>query len=125
MGTNYYAEIGRLPNGVEKRYHIGKSSAGWTFTFQGYKKYNELNAPVITTECHWRLLLIISSAKIINEYDSYISYNDFWNMVDQKRNQDHNHYDEVINNPNHYHKVSDGSIWKDKKNNAFIGTDFS
>ena len=42
MGTNYYVAENTCEccNRYDETYHIGKSSFGWTFCFQGYEEYN-------------------------------------------------------------------------------------
>ena len=103
MGVNYYA-IQKSPDSIlkesgstntittleewieeqkSKEYiHIGKSSAGWKFTFNN----NE-----------WRYYTTIDELKewlkshlIISEYGDVISFEDFWNKVESKQNtQEH------------------------------------
>ena len=82
MGTNYYAvgaekceECGRPYD--DKEVHLGKSSAGWEFSFawnegKYYKNLKEFK--------EW-----LSTKTIRNEYGEEISHEEFWDMVKTKR----------------------------------------
>ncbi len=85
MGTNYYTktktckECGHKQNGI----HLGKSSAGWTFSFQYnggryYKNIKEMK--------EW-----LSDKEIENEYGESVSKEEFWNLVESKKNEPNNH----------------------------------
>lgn len=90
MGTNYYVKgdvcdhCGRGDNDT----HLGKSSAGWQFSFQYnggqyYKNVEEMK--------EW-----LKDKDIYDEYDRPVTYDDFWAMVEQKQNNPKNssHYKE-------------------------------
>lgn len=90
MGTNYYA--------VERKFslhrniiHIGKSSGGWKFNFQGYQDYElDWNKPHISINSveDWKAFLSNKEEYgILNEYDEEISYEDFFNMVEEKQKE--------------------------------------
>ena len=53
MGTNYYVAKNRCEccNRYDEEYHIGKSSMGWAFSFQGYP-WNKL-----TSWKQWKMFL--------------------------------------------------------------------
>ena len=53
MGTNYYVATNHCEccNRYDEEYHIGKSSLGWAFTFQGYP------ADQLTGWKHWKQFL--------------------------------------------------------------------
>lgn len=79
MGTNYYAKINICPTckKPEEEIHLGKSSAGWQFSFQYnngrfYKNIKEMKKWLFNKE-------------IENEYGEKVSYNDFWKMVKEKQ----------------------------------------
>ena len=85
MGTNYYTknktckECGHTPEGI----HLGKSSGGWTFSFQYnggrfYKNVKEMKA--------W-----LKGKKIEDEYGDTVSYKKFWEMVESKRKEKLSH----------------------------------
>ena len=76
MGTNYYVakNLCECCDRYDREYHIGKSSYGWAFTFQGYKYDN------LTT---WKLWKEYLKDQIIkNEYGDTISYEEFVEMVE-------------------------------------------
>ncbi len=81
MGCNYYVKTkkckhcGYKPEGI----HLGKSSGGWTFTFQYnggqyYKNVKEMK--------EW-----LKDKKIEDEYYEEISHKDFWKMVNDKQKE--------------------------------------
>ena len=91
MGTNYYIkkdtcqECGHTPPSI----HLGKSSQGWQFSFQYndgqyYKNVEEMK--------EWTKDKIIT-----DEYERVISWEEFWEMVDekQKREGNMNHSDYI------------------------------
>jgi hypothetical protein len=62
MSTNYYADfvvrrtdIFDQPYHLRITVHIGKASAGWRFSWQGYKDHDDIGP--ITTVAHWRIRL--------------------------------------------------------------------
>ena len=85
MGTNFYARInacnycGRSDDEI----HIGKSSAGWTFSFHvtdEIKSYKD-----------WIKYLSRDNIKIVDEYNSVYSLEEFEDLVESKKNEEHNH----------------------------------
>jgi len=76
MGTNYYVakNVCLCCNRYDEEYHIGKSSGGWAFTFQGYKYEN------LTSWKLWKEFL--KNRTIKNEYGDAISYEDFVTMIE-------------------------------------------
>ena len=90
MGTNYYA--------VERKFaihrniiHIGKSSAGWKFLFQGYQDYElDWNKPHISINSldDWKKFLTNKNYGILDEYDDEISYENFFKMVEEKQSEE-------------------------------------
>jgi len=83
MGTNFYVQSESF------QAHIGKSSAGWRFTFRAYpEKKNILG--VIRSARDWReafrfLREIREPFQIVDEYDHPHSESDFWFMVAVKQ----------------------------------------
>lgn len=87
MGTNYYVKTkkceacGHKPDGI----HLGKSSAGWQFSFQYnggqyYKNVQEMKK--------W-----LKDKEIEDEYGQAVEHKDFWNMVKVKQREKLNQYD--------------------------------
>lgn len=76
MGTNYYVAKNACEccNRYDEEYHIGKSSMGWSFTFQGYP-WNKL-----TSWKQWKEFL--KDQDIRDEYGERIDYDWFVNMVE-------------------------------------------
>lgn len=107
MGTNYYHRTNICPEcGRYDEQHIGKSSAGWSFGFQG--------TPTIRSYKDWLLLLGIPGSKIFDEYGREISLEDFKANVEAKRNgKKHSaHYPGPDN-------------WIDEEGHSFSGYEFS
>lgn len=92
MGTNYYA-IQKKPSLHSSVIHIGKSSAGWKFLFQGYQglsnplgyMYDDIN---INSIDDWKSFLKNDEYVILDEYDDQISYDDFFSLVEDKQSTD-------------------------------------
>ena len=76
MGTNYYVaeNVCECCKRYDEQYHIGKSSYGWAFTFQGYKWKN------LTSWKAWKEFL--KDKIIMDEYSERILYEDFVAMVE-------------------------------------------
>ncbi len=97
MGTNYYHEREPLNPQTcsgcgaqlhcrdcdgEYRQHIGKSSAGWTFSFHA--------TGTIRSYEQW-IKELESGGRIIDEYGDVCSLDDFRAIVEQKRSAPHHH----------------------------------
>ena len=76
MGTNYYVAKNKCDccNRYDEEYHIGKSSGGWAFTFQGYK-YDGL-----VSWKHYKEFL--KDQIIMNEYGERIDYDWFVHFIE-------------------------------------------
>lgn len=92
MGTNYYHHM-PLTNPTccakcggelccetcdRPRLHIGKSSAGWTFSFQAHKE------PRIVSFQHW-VERLRQGGKIVDEYGRIVDLQEFTAMVASKQ----------------------------------------
>lgn len=76
MGTNYYWEYDRCEKcNRSERLHIGKSSAGWVFCFQGYLDKGLIDWP------SWRDYLSSSEGRIIDENGTFWEFLDFQSVV--------------------------------------------
>jgi hypothetical protein len=75
MGTNYYVATNYCDHCKQYKedLHIGKSSYGWCFYFQGYKHSN------ITSWKEWQEYL--KDKLIVDEYGEITPYDDFVSMV--------------------------------------------
>lgn len=85
MGTNYYTKTTERPTCSHKSegIHLGKSSGGWTFSFQYnggqyYKNIEEMK--------EW-----LANKQIVNEYGEDITHEEFWGMVAHKQEEKLNH----------------------------------
>ena len=81
MGTNYYA-VKKKPSLYNEPIHIGKSSAGWKFCFQGYQ--DDL---IIKSLEDWQNYLKNDDVVILDEYDKEINYDDFFELVESKQKE--------------------------------------
>jgi len=90
MGTNYYVveNVCECCKRYDETHHIGKSSYGWAFSFQGYK-YDGL-----TTWQKWKEYL--TDKLIYDEYGEQISFDKFVELVEV-----HTHPNYVIVNEYH------------------------
>jgi len=87
MGTNYYARYSICECcGRFDEIHIGKSSAGWTFSFQAQE-----DEVTIKSYKEWLKFL---SGKEITIYDGYgdeVTLEEFKDIVESKKKEKHNH----------------------------------
>lgn len=76
MGTNYYVAKNHCDccNRYDEEYHIGKSSGGWAFSFQGYP------AERLTSWKAWKEFL--KNQTIMDEYGDRINYESFVVMIE-------------------------------------------
>lgn len=81
MGTNYYARTVDCAHcGSVKEVHLGKSSGGWTFTFQ----YND--GEFYKTVAEMKKWLV--GKQIYNEYGEKVSQKKFWDLVKLKQEKE-------------------------------------
>lgn len=109
MGTNYYARINicKCCNRFDEL-HIGKSSAGWTFSFH--------SIPERELVCwqDWYIFLNEPNVKIFNECGEEITSDNFIELVNSKKSARHNHAEEY----------PEGS-YLDPEGNSFSNGEFS
>ena len=76
MGTNYYVvkNVCECCNRYDEEYHIGKSSGGWAFTFQGYRPER------LVSWKQWKEFL--KNQIIYDEYGERVPYAGFVFMVE-------------------------------------------
>lgn len=91
MGTNYYA-VRNKPT-TQDPIHIGKSSAGWLFSFQSQNARWEKPPVVWNTYDQvktWLKKHTVDTKEfvILDEYDKIISFDDFVEMVDTLQNDE-------------------------------------
>ena len=102
MGTNYYfvlkrnkkAELEAKISPIERIFipieenplHIGKSSCGWTFSFQKTQYYSSYKEILEFYEKNKE------NIKIIDEYNKTIPIDEFMELVEYKKEEPNNHY---------------------------------
>lgn len=145
MGTNYYIYGKQSCPHCDKpvidrsrRLHIGKSSMGWSFSFRGYEpgsydlydfdqELGESWAPLgVMREKDWKKAissLLVDDHFLEDEYGDSVTQEEFWKLVDDKRDgQNHTTYCRE-DSRNREHGYSD--CWLDDKGNSFSKGEFS
>jgi hypothetical protein len=125
MGTNYYVakNLCDCCKRYDEEYHIGKSSGGWAFTFQGYK-YDGLVS--------WKYYKEFLQDKIImNEYGERIDYDWFVHFIETVKSPSYVNPDN--GNKNHLHNdaarksgyFNPEHDWVDEDGYSFSDREFS
>ncbi len=85
MGTNYYVQFKTCEHchHVPTDLHIGKSSAGWTFSFHAIPDLG------LTSWEAWRYFLV--DENIVDEYGRHCYLIDFVSMVERKTTEARSH----------------------------------
>lgn len=120
MGTNYYWIENKCSScgHAKGKWHIGKSSGGWAFTFQSLSKWDSPTGyPISSTAC-WRDVFK-RDGSIEDEYGESKSLVDFWAMVEAKK-KGRQHAEEAKKGP-----YSDDSCYVDSEGNSFVEASFS
>ena len=125
MGTNYYhrTDICDCCNRYKEQ-HIGKSSGGWEFFFQGYNA--EEHRPAIISFEDWKRE-IQAEGKIYDEYGRVYTLDEFVEFVESKQGGTFNNRPNI----NHYDYCKKQELcdmkndWKDKEGYSFSSTEFS
>ena len=96
-----------LSNGEKSEIHIGKSSHGWQFLFNlGIRNYTHGQSLKKEDIDKW-----FRSGVIFDEYGDEISVDDFWALVDYKKDDmDYNEYDKKYPEEAHYCRGYDQQI---------------
>lgn len=126
MGTNYYVakNLCECCNRYDEEYHIGKSSYGWTFSFQGYR------AERLVSWRAWKEFL--KDKIIIDEYGERTNYDWFVDYIegnkspgyvreDGHKNLQHNEQGKIDKRP-WFNSEYD---WDDEDGYAFCAREFS
>jgi len=97
MGTNYNYHINVCEHckRSEQSFHIGKNSAGWTFSFQAYYEVRspDINGEIIPIQSFsdWKNFFNSVPGEIRDEYNEVISVKDFIELVESKKTEKYNH----------------------------------
>jgi hypothetical protein len=136
MGTNYYIATNKCDccKRYDRKYHIGKSSYGWAFSFQGYEDEK------LTSWNQWKeyIKTINNSTDsnreyIIDEYGDIIECDEFITMIetvkspsyvreDGRKNLVHN--EEALKR-SWYEPTLLGYDWDDADGYSFTSREFS
>jgi len=141
MGTNYYLhfDVCEHCDRSDHVMHIGKSSAGWRFSFRGYRLsesgYPDLDmiedAPMkkIQSEDDWRKMIEWATedrgARIKDEYMATKTPEEFWEWVEAKRDGRSHHEYCLASEYTHEREHGRMDTWHDEKGNSFTGREFS
>ncbi len=126
MGTNYYVakNLCECCNRYDEEYHIGKSSGGWAFSFQGYP------AVRLTSWKAWKEFL--KNQIIMDEYGERINYESFVHMIETYKAPGYVHED-GRKNLQHNEAGKNGKYpwfnpeydWDDEDGYSFCSREFS
>lgn len=126
MGTNYYVakNLCECCNRYDEEYHIGKSSFGWAFSFQGYREERLVSWKA------WKEFL--KNKTIKDEYGDTMSYEDFVEMVEGYKSPNYVHENGRKNLQHNEQGKSDKRPWfnpeydwDDDDGYAFCSREFS
>ena len=126
MGTNYYVAENRCDccNRYDEKYHIGKASMGWAFSFRGYR-YDRL-----TSWAEWKTYLI--DQIIVNEYREVMPYDEFVRMIETYKSPGYEWKDGFVNllhnsegKTNAYPWFNSEHDWDDLLGYSFSDREFS
>lgn len=115
MGTNFYMEKKCRCCGEKKSVHLGKSSAGWTFTFRGDLE----NGVVDYASWIVRVRTLLNAGyTLTNDNGSDVkTLNDLVQLIQEK-------YVEPNNQAKDY-GYNDDNNWLDENGNSFTNNEFS
>jgi hypothetical protein len=121
MSTNYYLEDKCTHCGRSDQIHLGKSSAGWTFTFRGDKE----NGIVDFASWLKRIddCLENQSHIIVNEYGDPVIRYELLELIDSKKNEKNNHA--LYVEKEYSESFSPFKDWTDSGGNSFTDCEFS
>jgi hypothetical protein len=126
MGTNYYVakNLCECCNRYDTEYHIGKSSGGWAFSFQGYPWAK------LTSWKAWKEFL--KNQIIMDEYGQRMNYDGFVHMIETYKSPNYvneNGHKNLLHNsegkkaPRPY--FNPDRDWDDEDGYSFTTTEFS
>lgn len=137
MSTNYYfVPSPSNPLSIFGEIHIGKQSAGWVFSFQGYNieggvvraevdRLSGLSIPVtipafvVKSAEDWKGIMLRNYGTIKNEYGEEVSQEDFWNNLISKPK-----YDGTQRVHSKEHGDDPERNWVDAEGYSFSGYEF-
>ena len=127
MGTNYYVakNLCESCNRYDEEYHIGKSSAGWAFSFQSYR------AERLVSWRAWKEFL--KNQIIMDEYGDRINYESFVVMIEghkspnyvNENGQKNLQHNDAMRNDKYFFDFDLDVEWDDEDGYAFSSREFS
>jgi len=119
VGTNYYVAKNKCEccKRFDKEYHIGKSSFGWAFSFQGYR-WNKL-----ISWRNWKEFL--KTEHIVDEYGEEMDYEAFCWMIETYKAPGFVRENGSKNLVHNEQGRKDGYDWDDENGYSFCSRDFS
>lgn len=102
-----------------KELHIGKSSAGWSFTFHYVDEYDSPDGVAIDSWKRWQEILTRHDVKIWNEYDEPVYLANFIQNVEAKKAEPRNHHLHCL------HKYGSDDGYLDEEGHSFSRGIFS
>lgn len=127
MGCNYYLHKNVCPhcNRSDKEIHIGKSSAGWTFSFRGHRNYYEEPYDIKSYKDWADYLgktLAAGDSLIKDEEGAITTFDELIKLIEDKRYEKLNHTTYCQKeHPEH----AAMNCWLDEDGNSFTGCEFS
>lgn len=116
MGTNYYARVNHCDKcGRVNIVHIGKSSFGWKFLWQGYPCMDEEKLPIKCKKDWYNFLT--DSIQISNGAGGIYSREEFIEMVEKHNSNELNVTEHTQSEYAHY--------WNDEEGNNFRAGEWS
>jgi hypothetical protein len=122
MSTNYYLEKTCPCCDNVQQIHLGKSSAGWTFSFRGDREAGIvdfeawLNRIDKKLEDNWR---------IRNEYGEATTLTELLQLIETKRSEPNSHATYLQTDPKYSAYYNAEKDWLDDKGNSFTDCEFS
>lgn len=118
MGTNYYVRLPECENPCvhcrgSESIHLGKSSAGWTFTFRAYPQWEDTDRSeigrgrIVTDFPSW--LKLLDLGQIEDEYGRAVTKDELLAKIESKRGG---------------HSELSGSDYYDDAGNRFVPGEF-
>lgn len=86
MGTNYYwfKDVCAHCKRAEAKYHVGKSSIGWSFSFQALEAHESPTGRPIVSAADWREVFAAGQGILRDEYGEDHTPEKFWALVEAK-----------------------------------------
>lgn len=126
MGTNYYHHSQACPccGRSDPRVHIGKSSAGWTFSFHG----GDLGAEGVRSWKDWQGRLSTATqngGRIVDEYGAEITLAELVGVVEDRHDPRGPLQNHTVYCRTHHPEHAERDCWLDPEGHSFSRGEFS